>query len=511
MLSPVAALRGARGSRRHLVARAVLILQKDHRYGSIVLGLLGMAISAIAFWVPSPWLDEAATAHIISYPISDMANLWKWEDLVHAPYYILMHAVTRITAIDPFWLRLPSVIAVGVGTSAMAETGHYFGGRNCQIIYAACYSLLPRTTAMAIEARSYAISSMFAALILYELVRLRKPATSHRWLLLGLLISAAIFSQLFTIIPVCGALVVALFLYSKRNCIRLIVTAAAAVTICAPFIIAASKQRQQIGWLGEGRYSFADQAFVESWFTSRWDLNPQSYSNGLHAVAIGLSFTTLVTILLALCLAHRRHYDRLLLGAFPVAFTICVLWGYSLSHQPILLGRYLTSCAPFMSLLIGECLMMIPRNLNRILAALLVAGSVFIIASQRQPYSKIPSLDYSFIATTVKQMSRNSDGLLMDPGTSGIDSARSAVASYPRDFVGLDDIAQPSRPKLTHVFATDPPIQNLGEVPDLPNRIILVSQRTQSGGYSQQLIALGYQIDDSSSGPAHTVSRWTKK
>ncbi|MCT3006134.1 hypothetical protein EFN17_00820, partial [Propionibacterium freudenreichii] len=111
---------------RHRIRRRLIPLDG---HGDIRLGVLAALLCMIGSWYVSTWLDESATAHIISYPPAQMNGLFTWTDLVYAPYYYLMHYWTALVGINPFTLRLPSVLAVGVGTAAMAATGRVLVAR----------------------------------------------------------------------------------------------------------------------------------------------------------------------------------------------------------------------------------------------------------------------------------------------------------------------------------------------------------------------------------------------
>lgn len=104
--------------------------------GDIVLGLVVVVLTLVGAAHVSPWLDEAATANIVSYPTWDMTQLWtasrwwfKGVDVALAPYYLVVHQWVRLVGISPLTLRLPSVIAAGVGTAVMAAVGRRLVGR----------------------------------------------------------------------------------------------------------------------------------------------------------------------------------------------------------------------------------------------------------------------------------------------------------------------------------------------------------------------------------------------
>jgi mannosyltransferase len=477
---------------------------------SLFLGFLGFLVSFLGSWIPSPWLDEAATAHIISYPIVDMATLWQRTDAVFAPYYLFMNAWVTLTGVTPFWLRAPSLLAVGAGTAAMAAAGHDIGGRKAQLLYAGCFALLPRITAMGLEARPYALSAMFMAFALLVIVKLRRGRSALYWPLLGLSMVGTVGAQLFSVLPLLGLIAVAFIVFPARFRLPLLLTSAMAGISCVPLVIAALPQQSQVSWLADTGYNLADQALVEAWFTSRWNVNPTGIDVHLHVVAVTLSIIAALVISLALITARSLPKDRLAIAAIPPALTLAVLWGLSLAQEPMLLGRYFTSSAPFFAMLLAECLILLRPNARKVMACLLVAGCLFLIVAQRQPYAKIPGNDYSFIASALHEKARDGDGLLIEPGLGPVDAASNAKPLYPREFDRLVDIAEPQKAPLTHVFAADPPIADITQH-SLPSRVWLVTKNHENSNYASQLTNLGFTAASSSNGPAHTVTLWTQR
>lgn len=479
---------------------------------SVLLGLLGFLVSFLGVWIPSPWLDEAATAHIVGYSLADMTELWRHIDGVFGPYYVAMHFWVKLTEITPFWLRFPSLLAVGVGTAAMAATGRALGGWKAQLAFALCFALLPRTTAMGIEARPYAMSAMFTALALFAVVKLRQGKSAWYWPLLGLSMIGAVSSHLFSALPLVGLLIVAVIVLPNKARIALVITSALAGLACLPLCILGIQQRHQVGWISTAPFNIADQVLVEAWFTSRVDPNPNGAFVPLHYIAVALSILTALTVLIAL-LAGRRPLPktRLALAAAPLALVVGVLWGESVLHEPVLMGRYFTSSAPFFAMLVAECLMLLRPHAKQIMASLLAVGCIVLIVSQRQPDAKIPWNDFSFVASTVDAQASGGDGLLIEPSPNPTDTARSAIDLYPQDFSRLVDIAQPQTPPLTHPISVDTPVVDLSTRTPLPPRIWLVTEIRQAGAYATQLTSLGFRPASASSGPGHTVTLWVKQ
>lgn len=486
--------------------------------GDFAVGIVGMLVCFAGMWIPSPWIDEAATAHIISYSVPEMTELWQTIDANFAPYYLFMHYWTALTGISPFWLRLPSVIAAGVGITALASAGRLLGGLRYQIAYAACFALLPRTTAMALEARPYEMSAMFTALALLLVVRQFKQLDSRRnpYLLAATMVGA-VSMHLFSALPIIGLVLGAIAWLAPRQRLRLLITSFAAGLMCTPLAIIAHSQQVQVSWLAQIKYNIADQALVDSWFTSRWNINPVSSDRSpylhevpLHWLALMLALVSLAVIVAGVVAARRRNRVQLSIACGPLVISVGVLWIASLIGQPILLSRYLTSASPFFAMLLAEGLLWLKGRWQTVAIAVLLVGAVTLIVAQRQPYAKVWKEDFGFIASTISAQASDGDGFVMEPGTDPHNSARNAVALFPGSFEPLIDLAQAEPTPLTGVFTPDPPVADLASLAPLPARIWVVNRNEEGGPYEEQLSALGWSIQDSLLGPGHTVTLWTK-
>lgn len=477
-------------------------------WSSILLGLLGFLVSFLGSWIPSPWLDEAATAHIIKYPVADMFQLWQHIDGVFAPYYLFIHFWAKLAGITPLWLQVPSLLAVGVGTGATAATGRAVAGWKGQLFYALCFALLPRITAMGIEARPYAISAAFTALALLAVVKLHQRKSSWYWVLLGLSMIGAVGAHLFAALPVIGLVLVAIVILPKWSRLVLVATSAIAGLTCVPLLIIGLNQQQQVAWIANAPFNIPDQALVEAWFPSRLD---PARSPVLASVALGLSLLTALTIVIAL-IAGRRPLPkaRLALAAVPPLLAVGVLWADSIVGSPVVLARYFTSSAPFFAMLLAECLMLLRPYVKQLVAFLLVVGCLVLIVTQREPYAKMPINDYSFIASSLHVQAKNGDGLLIEPSPAPTNTARSAMDLYPQDFARLVDIARPQATPLNYPISVDAPVVDLKTRGPLPSRVWLVAEVHQDSKYAAQLTNLGFKPMSESSGPGHTVTLWTR-
>jgi hypothetical protein len=341
-------------------------------------------------------------------------------------------------------------------------------------------------------------------------VKLRNNTSIWRWTLLGLAMVGAVSAQFFSALPLMGLMLVAVIVIKTKARLPLVITSVLAGIACLPLGMAAISQKSQVSWLGDGPYSIMDQALVEAWFTSRWGLNPAEGMDPLHYLAVALSIIAGLTVVIALISGRPLPKEKLALAFVPPFFAVAVLWGVSLADAPVLLGRYLTSSTPFIAMLLAECLLLLRPYAKQLMASLLAVGCILLIVSQRQPYAKIPSNDYSFIASTLNTQAENADGLLIEPGLGPVDSARNAMKLYPKEFSRLMDIAQPRPEPLTFVFAADPPIVDITQGP-IPPRVWLVTKNEQDSNYAAQLAKLGFEQTLTTSGPGHTVGLWVKQ
>lgn len=485
--------------------------------GDVGLGIVGLLICGSGMWIPSPWIDEAATAHIISYSVPEMFGLWQTIDANFAPYYLFMHVWTSLTGINPFWLRLPSTIAAGVAVGAMASTGRLLGGRRYQIFYAACFALLPRTTAMAIEARPYELSAMFTALSLLLVVR-QITGLAGRWnpWLLALTMWGAVSMHLFSALPIIGLVGGAIYWLKPRQRRQLLISSVMAALLSLPLAIIGLSQQSQVSWLASVKYKLADQALVDSWFTSRWNINPvKGYESPyvhevpLHWLAVAMAVVALLVIVSGTIAARKRNLMQLTISLTPLVTSVGVLWLASVISEPILLSRYVTSASPFFAMLLAEGFLWLGGRWQLVTAMALIVGSMVLFYAQRQPWTKLWKEDFKFIAMAMDNYATPGDGFVMEPAPSPHESARNAVALFPDSFQPFNDLTQPEPLPLTTVFTPDPPVAELDNLDDLPDRIWVVNRNGAPGPYQEQLAALGWTIEGWQEGPGHTATLWT--
>lgn len=493
-------------------------------WGDIELGILAALLCMVGSWYVSPWLDESATAHIIRYPLNDMQDLFSWIDQVYAPYYYFMHWWVSVFGTTPFTLRLPSVLAVGIGTSAMATSGRIFAQGRGQLPYAVCFALLPRIMAMAIEARPYALAAMFVALGLMFVALIKKRATVLRILGLSLAMALAVYAQMYAVLPIIGLTIVGFIIVKGWRRWFVVMAAFIAGAACLPFGLSCLPQFGQVQWITTVKHDWWDHALIESWAASRTNVNMASYDKAPHTVALvlaGLAVALLLFALISACsrkaeglTARRQGTGRLFLALIPIILTAAVLWVGSITAGDFLLARYFTAAGPFYAMLLAEAIMLLRWKWMRIVPLLMLVCALTLFVFQRRPYAKVTWEDYTLAIQVIKTQAQPGDGLLMEPiPWMPNENFYAAIPCDPETFSKVVNIAQPERPKLDAVFQLDPPVADLAEQPSLPKRIWLGSKPGEKNvDYEKQLWGLGYQPQWEKLGPSrgHKMALWVR-
>jgi mannosyltransferase len=203
----------------------------------LIVGVLAAVVSAALSWVPSIWYDEAAT--VVSATRSG-PQLWTeihQVDIVHATYYALMHVWFDLVGYNPFTLRLPSAIAIGIAAALVVVLGRMLVDTRTGVLAGVFFLLMPRVTWMGSEGRSFAMDTALAvaATILFVAAHRRTTSGGRSWP----------WWIAYTVVSLLGG---AMFLYLA------LVTVGHGVTALVPFVRARSRNarsaRAFLAWLG---------------------------------------------------------------------------------------------------------------------------------------------------------------------------------------------------------------------------------------------------------------------
>jgi mannosyltransferase len=368
----------------------------------------GLLLSLLGSWRPSLWSDEAAT---ISAAQRSLAELWDMVhniDAVHAVYYLLMHGWLQVFPAEAFFLRLPSALATGLTAVGVYWLGCRLASPQAAVCGALVLAVLPRTTWMGLEARSYAFSALLAVAATLVLVVVTMTSTPRRELL-GLAGYAALVAVGIAMSLYLALLLVAhgisLLLQSSvswRLRWRWLGASVTGLVLAGPVVWAATHQTGQLG------SAFSLLSWVRSVVVSQWFLGQtptlttdDGGSGGPDSLwklgAVGLALVCWSLVLFG-ALARQRS-GALLVWTLPWLVVPTVVVGlYSVSVQDIYNPRYFTFSTAALALLVGQGLALIGRRwLLAVAVALIVLCASPVYASQRTMYAK-SSTDWSGVA-----------------------------------------------------------------------------------------------------------------
>ena len=386
------------------------------------------ALVYLAAWIPSFWGDEAATVRGSSLPLPELLDFLGSMDAVHGVYYVVTHGWTSLFGSSEAALRLLSSIATGLTAGLLLQLGRLLADKNAGVIAGLVFVALPRTTFSAIEARSYALSGLFAVLATVAFVYLLRRATVGRYIAYIGICVIGVWLYIYLVLVVL-AHAVSFAILRREGRAKFLAAAGAIALVATPIVLVSASQRQQVEWLGEQDVLNPWAVLVEPWAESSW--------------AVGI---LIWIVLIAGAVRWRTVWAR-----YPTALVVCAPWvvvptlalvAGSVVLTPLYRARYLTFCAPAMALIIAVILASLLRTRFQTLAVvLLVVLAVPTAVAQRQPNAKNGGSDLREVAEVIDQRSTPGDGLYFEASTNPILSTRWALYAYPDAFRGLDDVA----------------------------------------------------------------------
>ncbi|MFE6257409.1 hypothetical protein [Agromyces sp. NPDC057865] len=431
---------------------------------AVIVGVVAAALGYIGAGIPSYWGDEAASVMSAQRSWSSLALELGKIDAVHGLYYALLHGWIGVFGAGEWSTRAPSAIAVGLlaaGTVVLAT--RWFDAR-VGLIAGIVVAVLPRTTSMATEARSYALGAALAVWLTAactELIR-RRVRSPWWWTAygVGLALSATLFVYLLLLVPVHLA-VLAVSRAPRGTWLRWTLGAAVAVVGSWPILAAASAQRRQLHFLAERGYASVDGVVVRQWFES---------------APVAVVAWTFVVVGVVAAVAARLRGRRLPLGVVPSLAWIVVPTAALLLADafvaPTYSPRYLSFAVPAVAMLIAVGVASAITALERIVGrrdqrpadpaggsrgvgaaasarvlAGVVAGALAlsvlapVYVRQRTEWAKDGGSDLRAVAEYVQQHAQPGDGIVFDRTTKPSRRPRLALHLYPQAFAGLRDVA----------------------------------------------------------------------
>lgn len=445
-----------------------------------VAGAVGAASSLLVLagsWIPSLWGDEAAS---IMSARRDWGSLWALlgnVDAVHGLYYAFLHIWIDLVGDSPFAVRLPSGIAVGAASAGLYLLVRGRSTRSTALIAAAVFTVLPRVTFLAVEARSLSLATaagVWLTLLMLRLLDGRMPRAWWWGYAVGLAVAVHLYLYLVLLVPV-HALVVALELRASGQLrgIRMrpfLLAWAGAALLAAPIVVVAMMQREQIDFTRRWRVVTVEGVLVDQWFM-------------LEVLALVASAFIVVAIVLAV---GRRdpvspgERRLLLLGgmwiAVPTVALILVSAVAGLGYTP----RYLAFSAPGAAIMIAVAVGSLPRRWMQVVSVGVIAAlAAPAYLEQRTLYWKNGGTDWPAVAEVVAELTEPGDGIVFDEDVRPSRRPRLAMYTYPRAFVGLVDLGLVQRHDETdELWDVTAPLGTVSDRLVRVDRVVVVSRST---------------------------------
>jgi mannosyltransferase len=419
------------------------------------------AVGYVGAGVPSYWGDEAASVMSAERDWPSLIALLGNVDVVHGLYYALLHVWVDLFGASEWSTRALSSIAVGLLAAGTVVLGTRWFGIRIGVLAGLVCAILPRTTYLAVEARSYALAAAAAVWLTVALVALiRRGRTEYwRWGLYGLGLAASIvlFLHLGLLVVVHAVLVAA---QRPRPAPRVVrgwtAGTALGLLLVSPFVVAALMQQDQLGYLALRDWARPEHIFVTQWFVTP----------GVAAIGWILALAGVVATLAAARRAgiavQSGLWPVLAWAVVPTAALLLVDAAITKTYSP----RYVSFCLPAIALLIAIGIERVARAVARALATLgagsdasrsaparpwhpdvaaaallavcaLVAAPTYL--EQRTELAKDGGADFRAVADHVREHARPGDAVLFGIADRRSREPRLALRLYPDAFAGLVD------------------------------------------------------------------------
>jgi mannosyltransferase len=391
-------------------ARAGLLL----RYPEAWIGALSALFFAWRVGTPSAWWDESITRDIVSRPAEDIISLTRTVDLVHATYYLIVHALlgpdASLTAI-----RLLSVAAAAATGVLLVRIGRELDSLPVGITAGVLWTVAPLATRYAQEARPYAVTALAVTTATLLMLRIcRRPWLPGRWvayvasiLVVGLLNVLALLILLVHLVHVASTA-------SRAVRRRWYAAAGVSLVLLSPLLVGSATQRAQVSWLPRPDAS---------------DL--LGFLNGQFAVGPGI---VALVVLAAFGLGRGTHPTALGLGLTWALLPPALLWTVSQAH-PLFDWRYVFFTVPGAALALASLAPLLrPRWTAVVVTAIAVAG-FHMQLGYRSPTTGHHE-DVRSTAQIIGKSARPGDAVVFLPA-----SRRVVSLGYPDEFRNVDDVA----------------------------------------------------------------------
>ena len=203
----------------------------------LVFGVSVLVFAAFA-WRPVFWVDEYLTQAAISRPWVGLFHRIATTDPAPGPYYIVMKVWSTVSS-HPFWMRLPSVLAMAGAVVVLTRLVHRVAGPATAGLTAAVLLVMPNLSRFAQENRPYAFAVLGAVAAVSLWYRSLSGARSRASVGYAVAVAAMGLAHLYTLTLVPALVVAALARPAGQRAAafwRTVVPAAVAVVVISPHI-----------------------------------------------------------------------------------------------------------------------------------------------------------------------------------------------------------------------------------------------------------------------------------
>ena len=204
------------------------------RYARWVIALTALGLAVRVLWLGHEpiWRDEAFTALVVQRNVGGMLDAVR-NDSAPPLSYLLTHLFVLLLGPTVPALRLTSAMAGTVIVPVVAAIARRCAGDRAGLWAAGICALVPALVWSGRDARMYAMATSLVALSALALWRAADAPSPARWLLYGLAVLLAIYTQYFALLAIPAQLIALRF--ALRASWRTVATAAA---VCGASLVA---------------------------------------------------------------------------------------------------------------------------------------------------------------------------------------------------------------------------------------------------------------------------------
>ena len=405
------------------------------RVGVVVAPVVVMLV--VGFWGldrGSMWLDETATFTMATRSVRQILAVLGNIDAVHGAYYLVEHFWLRFGG-GEVWMRVPSVLAMGVAAGATAALGSRLAGARTGLVAGLLFAGWPLVSYYAQEGRSYALVTAAVLVATYCLVQALSTRRRRWWwgYAVSLVVAAALHE--FAVLAVLAHGVVVLLARPGWRVWRWwLASVVACAVLMAPIVVLSLQQSNQVSHVKPPSWSTLQLLAEKFLGSSPW----------LPAFVAALAVLGVVA---EAWRWRRGEGGGLMAVALPLLLVpVVALLAVSLV-QPLFEVRYVLFCVAGLPLLAargGEQLAALAVRLTSrqavgwVVAGLLVAAvSVAQLPDLRHERTmKSRSQDFAGVAAVVGAHAQPGDAVVFVPPT-----LRIGALAYPDGYRQVDDVA----------------------------------------------------------------------